>query len=133
MARRVLDTSVLITHWRRSFERQRSNQILRPQAVECARHLIKLTSSNAILSPVYIEYLCGPQSAKEVENARAYLDQFEIVDHGKILPVDWEESKRIAGRVSRSSPPRQMADCLIRAICNRLHLEPYTLDVQFPR
>jgi predicted nucleic acid-binding protein len=133
MGRRVLDTSILINHWNRSFKGKSSNQIAKRQAVQCARRLIELQDTNAILSPIYVEYLCGPQGAGEVENARAYLDEFEIVDHGKILPVDWQESKRIAGRVSRSSAPRQMGDCLIRAICNRLNLEPFTRDVRFPR
>ncbi|MGD0139162.1 MAG: PIN domain-containing protein [Tepidisphaeraceae bacterium] len=133
MARRVLDTNVLINHWRRSFPLKGSNQIPHRKAVACARSLIELQNSNAILSPIYIEYLCGPQSAGGVENARNYLDQFEIVDEGRILPEDWKESKRIAGRVSRNSAPRDMGDCLIRAICNRLNMDVVTLDAHFPR
>jgi len=132
MARRVLDANILINHWRRTFGGVIGNQISERQAVQCARQLIDEQRSSAILSPIYIEYLCGPQSAREVRNARAYLEEFEVLDEGRVLPQDWGESKRIAARILRDRAPRQMGDCLIRAICNRLNLDVYTADIQFP-
>ncbi len=132
MARRVLDTSILINHWRRTFKGIASNQISERQAIQCARRLIGERSTGAILSPIYIEYLCGPQNEREVRNARAYLDEFEIIDEGRILPQDWIESRRLAGRILRAGGPRQMGDCLIRAICTRLRLDVSTADSRFP-
>jgi predicted nucleic acid-binding protein len=64
--------------------------------------------------------------------ARAYLGEFEIVDAGRILPADWKVAKQIAHRILRDRSPRQLGDCIIRAICNRLHLEVLTADRRFP-
>jgi predicted nucleic acid-binding protein len=133
MARRVLDTNILINHWRRTFKGKVSRQISEQQATECARRLIREERTNAILSPIYVEYLCGPQNKREVRNARAYLEEFHVLDEGRVLPQDWAESVRLAGRISRDGIPRQMGDCLIRAICIRLNLDVNTADNQFPR
>jgi predicted nucleic acid-binding protein len=49
-----------------------------------------------------------------------------------ILPEDWQEAIRIASRVPRSPAPRQLGDCLIRAIAHRLKYEVFTSDMNFP-
>jgi predicted nucleic acid-binding protein len=132
MARRILDTNILINHWRHTFRGKASKQISEQQAIDCARRLIREERTNAILSPIYVEYLCGPQNKREVRNARAYLHEFHVLDEGRVLPQDWLESMRLAGRISRNGTPRQMGDCLIRAICIRLNLDVNTADSHFP-
>jgi len=64
--------------------------------------------------------------------ARTFLGEFDIVDEGRILPDDWEVAKQIAQRVLRDRSPRQLGDCIIRAICKRLHLDVFTADRRFP-
>ncbi len=130
--RRVLDTNVLINHWKAYFKAADVTQIGKRQAIQCARRLIELTRTDEILSPIYVEYLCGPQGAAGVAIARDYLDEFTILDEGRIVPEDWEEAKRIAVRVRRDQSSRQLGDCLIRAVCIRLRRDVHTFDRQFP-
>ena len=133
MPRRVLDTCTLINHWRTK-RRLWDRRPLTPRvAVKWARDLVRIQHTNAIVSPVYIEFVCGGTTKQEVELSRSFLDEFDIVDEGRILPEDWTEARRIAERVPRNARPRQLGDCLIRAICNRLHLDVLTDDTGFPQ
>jgi predicted nucleic acid-binding protein len=128
----VLDTNILINFWIKKIKGKRLADLTRSDAARLARELIKLHGTNAILTPIYIEYVCGEGHAHAVTLARAYLQAFDLVDEGRILEQDWEEAKRIAHRVLPDNSPRQMGDCLIRAICKRLHLEILTADRRFP-
>jgi predicted nucleic acid-binding protein len=133
MARRVLDTNYLISHWGNCL---RGNRIAEqnPQSVKrWARQLIKNCGTDAILTPVYIEFIVGLRSEYEVRLAQAYLGEFVVADSGKITDDDWAEARRIAARVPRDGRRRQLGDCLIRAICNRLRYEILTADTGFPR
>jgi hypothetical protein len=94
--------------------------------------LIAIHATNSLLTPIYIEYVCGQGSAHEVELARAFLSGFKIADKGQILKADWEHARRIAERVPRDGLRRQLVDCLIRALCNRLNLECFTFEKRFP-
>lgn len=96
-----------------------------------ARELIELHGTRAIVSPVLIEFLAGTSNATELRLAKAYLDPFEIVDQQRIPPQDWQEAVRLAQRVPRSGQRRQLGDCLIRSIANRLKYEVVTHDVGF--
>jgi predicted nucleic acid-binding protein len=78
-------------------------------------------------------FIAGIQSSSEMELARSYLAEFEIVDEGRILEEDWEHAKRLAARVPRDGKPRQLGDCLIRAIAIRLKCEVRSLDTRFQR
>ena len=85
------------------------------------------------MTPVYIEFLGGARSAAELKLYVEYLKSFDVLDKHRIAPEDCQEAIRIAQRVPRSGSPRQLGDCLIRAIANRLNADVFTLDREFPR
>jgi len=85
--------------------------------------LVEAHDSNALLTPVYIEFIAGVRSNAELRLAEAYLKHFDIVDKHSILRRDWEEAERLVRRVPRNGKPRQLVDCLIRAIANP-HFSP---------
>lgn len=80
------------------------------------------------MTPVVVEFLAGVQSAGELALARAFLAQFTVIDSGRILPEDWEETERLAARVPRDGKPRHLGDCLIRALAKRLKYDIDTDD-----
>jgi predicted nucleic acid-binding protein len=132
MERKALDASVLITHWHsRCVPPLRARQPA--EARKWAKELIKLRKSDAIVTPVYLEFICGVTSVHELNLARAYLAEFRLVDDGRILAEDWEDAQRLAARVPRDGTRRQLGDCLIRAIANRLRYDVDTFDAAFPR
>ena len=133
MRRRLLDTQVLISFWNR--EKRRAKSPLSPTNVAAwAKKLIVSQDTSAIVTPVFIEFIAGVTSANELRFALAFLAPFTIIDEGNIPKEDWQEAERIAKRVSRSSKRRQLGDCLIRAIANRLKYEVApTGDKGFPR
>ena len=92
---RVLDTNVLINHWRLLPLSQRTTA----GAAKWARRLIEVYNTDFIASPVRIEFLCGVKSSEELKLVMAYVDQFQVVDEGQIHRQDWEEAERIAKRV----------------------------------
>lgn len=127
MAKRILDTQVLINHWHRFDSRiKRTPSKLR----EHARELIEMEDTNLILSPVLIEFLCGAGSSQECELFNAYLKPFEVLDDGKVPRQDWEEAKRLA-QWSRGSRKRKLGDCLIEAIARRLNADVVSRDRDF--
>ncbi len=118
----------------------------RADAEQLARRLIEIYDTKAIVSPVEIEVLAGVRDPHELKLTEVFLGQFEIIDQRHIPPQDWEQARRIAKRVLRydrdvsrrdrkrrrqANPKtelRQLGDCLITAIANRLHYEPITDD-----
>lgn len=132
MRRRVLDTNRLIAHWRRSRIRPLS-EYTRDDAAEWARALIKLDATDAIVTPVVVEFLCGSMNPHELELARSFLNEFDLIDRGQITVEDWELAKRFAAWVRGDPKPRDFADCLIAAIARRLGYEPLTSDLDFQR
>jgi len=98
-----------------------------------AEKLIANHGSRRIVTPVYIEMVAGATGSDELKLTHAYLDPFEMVDEGKIPKEDWDEAKRIAQRVAPKGGKRQLGDCLVRAIANRLNCDVLTLDGTFPR
>jgi predicted nucleic acid-binding protein len=93
--------------------------------------LAALHGTSATVSPVIIEFLAGTTSANELMLARAYLDVFVVIDHQQTPPQDWQEAQRLAQRVPRDGRRRQLGDCLIRAIANRLKHEVISYDQGF--
>ena len=79
MARRILDTNVLIYHWR-EFKRRLNRDPTLVEAEELARSLIRAHGTKAIVTPVYVELVAGATSAEQLRRFRAYLDQFDCVD-----------------------------------------------------
>lgn len=132
MAQFVLDTSILVRFWRQQAAGLRLSQITRRDVEEWAWRLATVYRSDAIVTPVYVEFAAGTGSSHELKLARAFLSQFEIIDHGRILPQDWEETKRLAERVPRNGSPRQLGDCLIKAIAKRLKHDVLSHDENFP-
>jgi hypothetical protein len=64
--------------------------------------------------------------------ARLYLAEFQVLDGGRISEQDWINAQRLAQRVPPDGSRRQMADYLIRAICDRLHHDVFTANNRFP-
>jgi predicted nucleic acid-binding protein len=132
MERRVLDTSILIRHWRTCRIKGRG-EITTAIVRIWARKLIALYDSNAIVTPVYIEMIAGVTSRKELRLTLAFLEQFRCIDERRIPEHDWNEAIRLAQRVPRPANPRQLGDCLIHAICKRLRYQVATHDTRFAR
>jgi predicted nucleic acid-binding protein len=132
MKRQILDTSVLIYHWRRMSAG--SLKVSTAQhARRWARNLIRIEETDAIVSPVALELTCGARDAHELRLTLAFLKEFRVADGGKVVPEDWEEARGLALRIPRDGRPRQLGDCLIRAIANRLRLRVKTFDTGMPR
>jgi predicted nucleic acid-binding protein len=134
MARRrlILDTSVLIRQWQRRREGRPFEQIARAEVELWARELIDLHESAFILWPVRIEFIAGERSSIELHLARAFLEQFTVPGTSLISEADWNETQHIAQRVPRDGKPRQLGDCLIRAVARRLRYDVFSYDQDFP-
>jgi hypothetical protein len=131
MKRTVLDTSVLLRAWNDLRKGPLSGVSVR-DVRKWARHVIEEYDTDAIVTPVYIEVIAGGMSKHAVALTRAFLEEFRCVDEGKVLPQDWEEAVRLAQRVPRVPAPRDLGDCLIRAIADRLRFQVFSLDESFP-
>jgi predicted nucleic acid-binding protein len=131
MSRLLLDTSVLIRHWHRLSGGQITSKA-ESDARGWANRLIDLQKTSNVATPVVIEFLAGARTAHELSLFRAYLEQFDIIDRGEILRDDWDLARRIAERVPRDGKPRQLGDCLIRAIAKRFRCDVITSDDRFP-
>jgi predicted nucleic acid-binding protein len=129
---RVLDTNRLIAHWRRSRKKPLSSYS-RADVMKWADELIRLDGTNAVLTPVVIEFLCGARDQLELTLYRAFLDRLEVIDGGAISSADWETAKRFAAWIPRDGTPRDFADCLIMAISRRLGYELLTSDLDLSR
>jgi predicted nucleic acid-binding protein len=101
-------------------------------AGEWGKQLIKIHDSDAIVTVIMIEILGGTTSAAELTLMRAFLRPFQCVDQQKVTAHDWREAIRLSSRVPRDRRTRQLGDCLIRAIANRLHYDVITHDQGFP-
>jgi predicted nucleic acid-binding protein len=132
MKKLVQDTSVLIKHWRNSRAGTLSGTTVADVGI-WARSLIETQGTNAILTPIYIEFVCGVTNRHEMNLAHAYLDQFEIIDQGDITRADWILARRMAERIPAESSRRGLVDCLIKAIAVRLRREVQTFDLGMPR
>jgi predicted nucleic acid-binding protein len=130
--RYVLDTSILLRHWHRSVASP-LEQFTIDDARRWAREVIDLQESDAIVTPVVLEVICGARTSHELRLSQAFLDEFRIIDGGKATDRDWEEARRLARRVPHDGRPRQLGDCLIRAIANRLKFMVRSFDTGMPR
>ncbi len=127
MLPKVLDANRLIRHWRAAPPRSTS------QARASARQLCERHGTRAIVTPVVIELLGGTRDKDELARARAFLTEFHIIDEGRILPEDFVRATALAERIPHVFRPRTFADCLIRAIADRLHYDVDTADAGMPR
>jgi predicted nucleic acid-binding protein len=131
MPRKIFDTSALIRHWHDSGGRSLEGKTAE-DAQEWARQLITIHDTNAIVTPVYVEFAAGVRNSAELELTRAFLDEFDVIDRGRITVEDWQETRRLAQRVPPNGKPRHLGDCLIAAIGKRLHYEVIRFDKGFP-
>src|SRR5262245_36374378 len=102
MKKLVLDTNVLIKHWRKSRGETLADKTTE-DAAAWGRVLGDVQRTKAILTPVYIEFVCGVTNGHEMDLARAYLDHFEIIDEGHITAADWVAARRMAERIPADS------------------------------
>jgi predicted nucleic acid-binding protein len=130
-ARLVLDTSVLLSWWRRRRQGRRYADIKKSEISQWGKQLAELHQTDAIVTPVYVEMLAGTSDRRELAFTRLFLDCFRCIDEQRTPAVDWEEAIRLAGRIPRQPRPRDLGDCLIRAIANRLNYGVLTHDAGF--
>ncbi len=126
---RILDTNVLVNHWRCLPPSKRNEA----EVTKWARRLIEAYNTNLIASPVRIEFLCGVRSSEELRLSLAYLEPFEPVDQRQIPRHDWEEAERVSKRVPLTGRPRKLGDCLLKAISLRLNCDIVSGDADFER
>jgi predicted nucleic acid-binding protein len=147
MPKRLLDSSLLISHFRRISKLAEKG---REDARVWAKRLIENKGTNAIVSPVVIEMLAGVRDSHELSLTEAFLDEFDVVDERRIPPQDWVLAGIIAKRVlkydrqvprrsrrrDREQNPRTQArdlgDCLIAAIALRLNYTVLSDDRGIP-
>ncbi len=130
--RRLLDTSVLMTHWNACRGESLSRKTIQ-DARQWAADLSNLHQTNTIATPVVVEFLAGVRSSSELTLAQAYLDGFHVIDGGRIPPEDWALAKQLAQRVPRDGKPRHLGDCLIAAIAQRFAWDVRSSDTRFPK
>jgi hypothetical protein len=131
MRKVILDTSVLLRWWNQCRSRHRG-EITPAHAERWARRLIALHDTDAIATPVFLEVIGGTTSAREGRLMRSYLAPFQCIDEQRIPPQDWRDATRKAQRVPNDRRPRDLGDCLIRAVADRLTYEVLSYDQGFP-
>lgn len=129
--RRVFDTNVLVGQWRIKRRDRKTSDIEIHEAENWAADLIRGSNSNAIVTPVRLEFLAGTRDQHEWQLAEAYLSNFEVVDNGMITEADWTNTARRIARIPRDGRPRHLIDCLIISIYDRLRYEILTSESRF--
>lgn len=133
MSRRLLDTNVLVRHWRASWPRKAKKPPTSEATRRWARQLMELRAAKHIVLPIKIEFLAGRRSEEPLEIVTAFLDEFELADGGQVLDQDWARAEEYANRIPLSGSARDFGDCLIRALADRLRFEIDTFDSGMPR
>ena len=133
MRHNVLDTTILIAHWRRCRLARPLTELDEAEVERWTRQLIEIKKSDATVTPVLLEFLCGVGDKREMILARAFLKPFKAIDDRRTLQRDWQEAQRLAERVPANRRPRDLGDCLIKAIAQRLNRDVRTLDTGMPR
>jgi len=104
MKKFILDTSKLINHWRR-----RRSRLLAPPTKESiatwAGELIDLYETDAIVTPVALEFLAGFTTQSELRGAEVFLNCFSCVDALDIREPDWQKARQIVRRIPRDCKP----------------------------
>jgi hypothetical protein len=129
--RRVFDTNVLVGQWRIKRQDRHISQIEITEVSDWATDLIRCMNSDAIVTPVRLEFLAGTRDQHESNLAEAYLEKFQTVDGGMITPLDWSNTARRITRIPRDGRPRHLIDCLILSICDRLRYDVLTSESRF--
>lgn len=135
MRKRILDTNKLINHWTAEWNKAKNHrtQLTKEDTRQWARNLIATVQNDIILTPIYLEFIAGTRSSNELELARAFLQEFNCIDNCEITFQDWREAERYASHVPNDGHPRDLMDCLIKAIAKRLRMDIDTADKRFAR
>ncbi len=92
----VLDTTILIAQWRRRRLARPLTELDEAEVHRWARQLIEIERSDATVTPVLLEFLCGVSDKREMILARAFLKPFHAIDDRRMLKRDWQEAQRLA-------------------------------------
>lgn len=133
MKKKILDTSVLLDHWQKCRSGKPLSEVNLRDVKVWAKELIAFHQSNAIVTPVYVEIMAGTMNRWQLQLTRAFLEAFDCVDDHHVTREDWSQAIRLAQRIPYKPHPRDLGDCLIRAIADRFHYEVWTLDGKFVR
>lgn len=131
MARRVIDSNILMGLWRGdrpSPGRVRSKETARAAALSWLR----VAPDDGIITPVRLEFLVGARDRDELDLYDYFLSHFKLLDDGRIIEQDWREAERLARWIPAGGVPRGAMDWLIRAVCNRLRVELKSKDAGVP-
>lgn len=131
MPARVLDTNYLIRIWHGRFP-GRARVDSEVSAVRVARDWLRDFPQDVIVTPVRLEFQGGSRDRDELRRCDLFLAEFHVLDEGRIVPADWQQAERLARRVPRDGRSRGAIDCLVRAICIRLHADMATDDTGVP-
>ncbi len=105
MRHKVLDTNILVGHWRRRRSGRPVAELDAAEVKSWARQLIEIEQSDATVTPVLLEFLCGIGNKQEMILARAFLKPFKAIDDRRMLKQDWQEAQRLAERVPANRRP----------------------------
>src|SRR3954451_11319655 len=99
MPRIILDSSILIWHWRKQRSRLKKSPTLET-ARRWAQTLQELYAfpheSQAlvgIVTPVYLEVVGGARDQTELKLFRVYLNVFPRLDQERLIREDWEQAE----------------------------------------
>jgi hypothetical protein len=84
----VLDTTMLIAQWRRRRSSRPLTELDEAEVERWARQLIEIERSDATVTPVLLEFLCGVGDKREMILARAFLKPFKAIDDRRTLKRD---------------------------------------------
>lgn len=134
MRKRALDTNRLIKIWHGKLPHPGGFGAVSSEAtaVEAARRWLTEYPQDDLLTPVRLEFIGGARDKDELAWADAFLAEFELIDDGKVIPQDWAEAEQLARRVRYTGRARDALDCVILAICHRLHIDLHSSDSGLP-
>ncbi|HET6572946.1 MAG TPA: PIN domain-containing protein [Fimbriiglobus sp.] len=97
-------------------------------ARQAARSWLREHPEDGLVTPVRLEFIAGTKDREEQRLGDLFLGEFPLFDDGRILPEDWGAAERFARRIRGTGGARGVIDCLILALCVRLHADLYSLD-----
>jgi hypothetical protein len=102
---RIIDANHLIGIWRLRIPKPADADIT--DARQCADESIRNLGTNALVTPVVMEFLAGIQSRHELRLADEFLTQFAVIDAGHVYNTtgssrdDWSAASRPTAAAGR--------------------------------
>lgn len=129
MARsRVIDHNVVLAIWHGRVPDGRKVRTEETARLAADEWLHK-HPGDGLVTPVRLEFLGGTDDREEQRLGDLFLDRFPLYDGGRVLPEDWAVAERYARRIRGTGTKRDVIDCLVLALCDRLNADIYTLDL----